>query len=180
MQQRRGRRRSCRKNEVGLQGDEFLGKLLYRLPIVGFRPAHVDPDAAAFLPAELPEALPERRNVGLGFRVALGISHQHADPSQQAALLRPRRKRPCGKRTAESSDEFASPHLKSPKLPAAATPYSGTNFTCNKHHDSWCGEFAALLTAAWGKSKGNVGLEGKVWVQSGNGVDTGERSILTP
>jgi hypothetical protein len=119
LQQRRGRQRTCRKNEVGLEGNEFLGKSLDRLLVVGFRPAHVDPDAATFHPAELLKALPERRKGGLGFRVAFGITHQHADPSQRTALLRSRRERPCRQRPAESPDEFASPHPKTEQLPVA-------------------------------------------------------------
>ena len=79
------------------------------------RPASVDPDVAALRPPELLESLPERRDVGLCFRVALGIAHQHADPPHPLALLRPRRKRPRDGRAAEKCDELAPLHV-APRL----------------------------------------------------------------
>jgi hypothetical protein len=49
--------------------------------------------------------------MGLYFQVALGIAHQHTDPSHTLALLPPRRKRPRSSRgTAKQSDEFAPFH----------------------------------------------------------------------
>ena len=80
----------CRENEFGLQRDEFLRESLHRPRVVGCRPASVDPDVAALRPPELLESLPERRDAGLSFRVALGIGHQHADPPHAIGLLRAR------------------------------------------------------------------------------------------
>ena len=64
-----------RKNEVGLQRDEFLRESLSRLRVEGCRPASVDPDVTALRPPELLEFLLERRDPGLRFLVALGKGH---------------------------------------------------------------------------------------------------------
>jgi len=61
-----------RKNQVGLERDEFLGKSLHRLDVVGFRRAGVDPDIAALCPAELLKSLPQRRDAGLPYRIVRG------------------------------------------------------------------------------------------------------------
>ena len=50
LQQGRRGGRAMRKNQVGLQRDEFLGEPLSRLRIAGRRPASVDPDVAALCP----------------------------------------------------------------------------------------------------------------------------------
>jgi len=82
-----------RKNEVGPQRNEFLRESFHRLR-VKCRPARVDPKVAALYPPEPLEFLPERRNIGLSFSVALGIRHQHTDPPHPLRLLRARRERP--------------------------------------------------------------------------------------
>ena len=53
LQQSRRVGRAMRKNQVGLQRDEFLGELGSRLGVVGCRPANVDLDIAALRPPEL-------------------------------------------------------------------------------------------------------------------------------
>src|SRR5579859_3980839 len=59
-------------------------------------------------------SLPESGDIGLCFRVALGIAHQHADPPHALGLLRaPRAARPSG--TNYSLDEIAPSH----RLPEA-------------------------------------------------------------
>ena len=57
--------------------------------------ANIDLDIA-FPPSEPQPAqfLPERRDLGLCGRIALGIPHHHADAPQAIELLRPRRERP--------------------------------------------------------------------------------------
>ena len=98
---------ALRKNEVGLQHDEFLREPLYRLRIAGSRPAKVDPEVAALNPPELLKALPERRDPSLRFRVALGIPYQRSDAPYPLGLLSPRRNRPRRRRAAEQRDELA-------------------------------------------------------------------------
>src|SRR5262249_3455257 len=61
-------------------------------------------------PPDLLQLVPERRDPGLPFIVALGVAHQHADASHALGLLRPPRERPrrCA---AEQRDEFATVQL---------------------------------------------------------------------
>jgi hypothetical protein len=56
--------------------------------------ANIDLGIASFLPAQPAQFLPERRDLGLCGRIALGIPHHHADAPQAIELLRPRRERP--------------------------------------------------------------------------------------
>ena len=86
LQQSRRVGRAIRKDQFGLERDEVLRELLPRLRVAGWCPAILDPDVAALRPSELLESLPERRDAGLCFRVALGIRHQHANPP--GAILR--------------------------------------------------------------------------------------------
>jgi hypothetical protein len=95
LQQRRGDRCALRKNEVGLQRDEFLRKSLHRLDVAGCRPAGVDPDIAALCPAELLKSLPQRGEAGLPkIKIVRGEWHEHADSPHPLALLRARREGP--------------------------------------------------------------------------------------
>ena len=71
-----------------MMGGEFLRESLHRLEVGGYRPASVDLDVATLCPPELPETLPERRDLGLRVGVAFSISHQHANPPHALALLR--------------------------------------------------------------------------------------------
>ena len=73
LQHRRSGGCVCRKNEIGLQCDEFFRKSLYRLH-VGRRPTGVDPEVAALCPPELLKFLPERGDEGLSLPVALGMA----------------------------------------------------------------------------------------------------------
>ena len=97
-----------RKNEVGLQRDEFLRELLHQLR-VQCRPAIVDPNVAALRPPKLLESLPECGDEGLSFPVALGKPHQHTDPSHTVGLLRARRNRRRDRR-ANKREELAPSH----------------------------------------------------------------------
>jgi hypothetical protein len=78
--------------------------------MAGRRPARIDPDIAPLRPAELLKFLPERGDLGLPFRVALGIRHKRTNPPHSIRLLRARRERPDGRRTAEQRDERAPLH----------------------------------------------------------------------
>jgi hypothetical protein len=53
------------------------------------------------------EALQQRCDIGLSLRITLGVSHEHADAPHPHGLLRPRRERPCSRRSAEQCDEVA-------------------------------------------------------------------------
>jgi hypothetical protein len=59
-----------RKNEVGLQRDEFLRESLHQLRVQR-RPAIVDPNVAALRPPKLLESLLECGDESLSFPVAL-------------------------------------------------------------------------------------------------------------
>jgi hypothetical protein len=56
--------------------------------MAGRRPARIDPDIAPLRPAELLKFLPERGDLGLPFRVALGIRHKRTNPPHSIRLLR--------------------------------------------------------------------------------------------
>ena len=64
---------------------------------IGCTPAKVDPNIAANGPARFLEALQERREAHLSFRIVRGEVHQHADPPHALGLLRARRERPGGR-----------------------------------------------------------------------------------
>src|SRR5262249_46556806 len=70
--------------------------------------ANIDLDIAPLLPAQPMQFLPERRYLSLRSRIALGISHQHADAPHPLALLRACRERPR-RRAAKQRDEVAPP-----------------------------------------------------------------------
>src|SRR5829696_4273818 len=71
LHQRRRGGRALRKNEFGLQRDEFLGVSLSQLRIAWWRPAIVDPDVAILRPSQLLKPLAERCDEGSS---AYGIS----------------------------------------------------------------------------------------------------------
>src|SRR5262245_8250575 len=99
------------ENDIGLKRDKFLSKSSHRRRVVRCRPASVDLGVTALSPPELLEPLPERRDMGLYFQVALSITHQHTNPSHTLALLPARRNRPRNRRrAAEQRDELAPPH----------------------------------------------------------------------
>ena len=116
LQHRRGGGCVLRKNEIGLQRDDFRRESLHQLQ-VGRRPASFDPDIAALRPTELLESLAERRDKGLAFRVALGICHQHVDPPHPLGLLRARYNRPRNRRAAKNGDKLPPPQMIDPHLP---------------------------------------------------------------
>jgi len=77
------------------------------------RAPRVDPDVAAISPAQLRQALQERRHAGLIFRTIRGRGHEHADARHPLRLLRARRERPR-RSAAEKCDERASSHVGPP------------------------------------------------------------------
>jgi hypothetical protein len=78
----------------------------------GRRIAVVDAGIPAFRQPKPFESLPKRRKARLYFRILLSIGHEHANPLESLGLLRARRERPRGRRSAEErDDEVASSHL---------------------------------------------------------------------
>jgi hypothetical protein len=65
---------------------------------------------AAVGPTRFSKPLHETGKEGLYLRIAFVPRHEHADPPQQAALLRTRRERQCRCCTAEKRDELAPSH----------------------------------------------------------------------
>jgi hypothetical protein len=80
--------------------------------VVGRSPASIDPQIAAFAPAQLLQGLCERRDAVLSFRIVRVHIHEHANAPHGLALLRARYGRPCY-RAAEQCDELAPPHAAS-------------------------------------------------------------------
>ena len=62
---------------------------------------------AAIGPAQLRQALQERPDAGLKFRIVRGCGQEHADAPHPLGLLRARRKRPCGCRASQCEYEFS-------------------------------------------------------------------------
>src|SRR5215472_4482921 len=71
--------------------------------------AKVDPQVAAFDPAELGKPVSECRQVGLRPSIIRRSGNEHPDPPHYSALLRPRNNRPT-RRAAEKRDEVAAPN----------------------------------------------------------------------
>jgi hypothetical protein len=72
-------------------------------------PASVDPEVAAFAPAQLLQPLQERRHAGLPFRIVRGRRYEHANAPHPVWLLRARRDR-SRSRSAEQRDELPPLH----------------------------------------------------------------------
>src|SRR5262249_2478524 len=78
---------------------------------IGTGPAQLDPDIVAVDPAELLEALLERRDKGLPFGIPLRTAaRQETDPTHLIGLLRLRHKRPRRCRATDKRDERATFH----------------------------------------------------------------------
>ena len=78
--------------------------------VVGIGPPGVDPQVAAFAPAQLLESLCERREAGLSFRIVRGPIREHADAPDAVYLLRARGDRPRYRRAAKEGEELAAFH----------------------------------------------------------------------
>src|SRR5205814_434013 len=97
--------------DVGSQGDQFFREALSLLGARG-RKSVVYSQAAAFRPAELLEALPERQKTGLRLGIVLGIADEHSDPPNLDRLLGTRGKRPH-RSSADKCSELAAAHANS-------------------------------------------------------------------
>src|SRR5262249_33831212 len=79
---------------------------------IGTGPAQLDPDIVAVDPAELLEALLERRDKGLPFGIPLQTAaRQETDPTHLIGLLRLRHERPRRRRASDERDEVAPLHV---------------------------------------------------------------------
>src|SRR5262249_59693140 len=96
------------KNDVWSKRDELCRIGAQSIAITS-RPTIVDSDVAAIDPTQFLKASPERRNIGLPSGVALGESHQHADPPHALTLLRAHRDG-LGGRRAKQRDDLAARH----------------------------------------------------------------------
>ena len=83
-------------------------------------PAGIDLRVAADAPTQFLQPLQERCDAGLSLRIVRGLAHEHADAPHPLALLRTRRERPRGRRTAEQRDELAPLLIRSPHQRSAA------------------------------------------------------------
>jgi hypothetical protein len=96
-----------RENDIDFQPDE-LGCELGEALAASLRPAIFDRDGASFDPAEFAQSLHKSgRQLALRGRRS---RTQKPDSRQLARLLRARRERPSGCRTAEQRDELAPFH----------------------------------------------------------------------
>src|SRR5262249_42764295 len=94
-----------------------LGGLLDQLQVRS-GPTIVDPDVAILFPPELYKSISERRDPRLCLRAALGIRHQHLDPSHSIGLCA-RNERPS-RRAADQRDERATFHLRDHSITSSA------------------------------------------------------------
>jgi hypothetical protein len=62
---------------------------------IGAGPSVIDPHVLADGPARLLQALRQRRQAGLRFRIVRRHGHEYANAPHPLALLRARRQRPC-------------------------------------------------------------------------------------
>src|SRR5262249_32144665 len=109
-------RTNYRRHQIGI-GDQYIGPEIHQLNedgaySLGIRggKANIDLEIAPLLPAQPIQFPPERRDLGLCGRIALGIPHQHADAPHPLALLRAHRERPRCYRATEQRDELAPPY----------------------------------------------------------------------
>ena len=74
-------------------------------------PADIDPHVAAVGPAQLLQALQERRDAGC-VPDRPRPCHEHADAPHPLGLLRARRERPRCRRATENTEKFPPPHVR--------------------------------------------------------------------
>ena len=73
-------------------------------------PADFNPHVLTFGPTQFLQSLPERRYASLSLRIIRSRTHEHTDPRNLPALLRPRGNWPYDRRAAEKCDELAPSH----------------------------------------------------------------------
>src|SRR5215472_11134988 len=106
--QRRHRCAASGQDDIGRERDQFRRMFANALHIAP-GPAGIDLHIAAIGPAQLLQALPERRDAGFCLRITHGEWYEHADAPHPLGLLRARRERPRG-RAADERDELAPFH----------------------------------------------------------------------
>src|SRR5262249_33753543 len=119
---------ACRRtpdgqNDVGVERHQFGGIFADALGITG-APSDVDVRVASLGPAQLGQSLQECGEARLRRRIVGRKIYQYADAPCPFGLLRPRRKRPRGRRAADERDELATLH--SITSSAATSSFSGT------------------------------------------------------
>ncbi len=77
---------------------------------IGRARSDVDPHIASVRPTQLLQLVPECRHTVQKHWISFGHTRAHGDTRQAFALLRTRRERPRGCRSAQKRDELASPH----------------------------------------------------------------------
>jgi hypothetical protein len=92
------------QDDVGLQANQLLRERSYPIDITT-APTKVNSHVAAIGPTQVRKRLSEPRHPSIK-GIVFVESHEHADPTHPAALLRARRDWPC-RRAAEERDELA-------------------------------------------------------------------------
>jgi hypothetical protein len=113
--ERRHAQATTGQDDVWRERDQFRRVFASRVGIA-CAPAILDPHVAAVAPAQLLQALLERRDTGLRFGIAHGQIHEHRDAPHSLRLLRGRRQGPRGRRAAEQRYEFAAFHCRVPPV----------------------------------------------------------------
>jgi hypothetical protein len=108
MLQRRHAQGAAGQKDVRRERDQFPCVSAIAVGII-FAPADVELHIAALAPTQLLQALLERRDELLTFRIVRSSVQQHADAPDLLGLLRCRRERPCAAQ-ADSDNELASSH----------------------------------------------------------------------
>src|SRR5262245_57856085 len=98
-------------NDVGRERGQF-GRVSAKAVGVGRGPARLDLQVAAGSPAQLLQALQERRDADLCVGIVRGQGHEHADALHSLGLLRARRDRPGRCRAAEQGYQLASSYVR--------------------------------------------------------------------
>src|SRR6516165_6936046 len=93
----------------GSQADQLVRVRSYQIDVTA-GPTKVHAHVAAIGSTQVRKRLCERGNVSLPHGIVFDVRHEHADAPYAVALLRPRRKRPSGRRADEEGDEVAPPN----------------------------------------------------------------------
>src|SRR5215470_14776740 len=94
------------QDDIGRERDQFRRMFANALHIAP-GPAGIDLHIATIGPAQLLQALPERRDAGFCLRIIHGEWYEHADAPHPLGLLRARCERPRSRRAAEQREEVA-------------------------------------------------------------------------
>jgi hypothetical protein len=100
------------QDDVGRERGQFR-RVPANLGGIGRGPAGVDAHVAADGPAQLPQALKERSEASLKFRIVRGCGQEHTDKAHPLPLLRARGERRDRHRAAGKSYEIAPPQDRS-------------------------------------------------------------------